>query len=185
MEPTALAQAQDVAARLLAQVGADQLQTSTPCAEWNVGQLIDHMVGTQNWARSAIDGVELTDTGDGASAGDFRTEYADAAAACLAAFQADGALERTVDPGFGEMPAAALLGIATTDTFTHAWDLATALGQDNDLDPELAELLLDNAHRAIPPSFRTEDGSIFRAEQDAPAGANAATRLAAYLGRTV
>ncbi|HMY86640.1 MAG TPA: TIGR03086 family metal-binding protein, partial [Microthrixaceae bacterium] len=171
MEPTALAQAQDIAAGLLAQVGADQLQAPTPCAEWNVGQLIDHMVGTQDWARAAIDGVELTDTGDGASADDFRARYADAAAACLAAFQADGALERTVDPGFGEMPAAALLGIATTDTFTHAWDLATALDLDNDLDPELAELLLDNAHRAIPPSFRTEDGSIFRAEQDAPAGA--------------
>jgi len=96
MEPTALAQAQDIAAGLLAQVGADQLQAPTPCAEWNVGQLIDHMVGTQDWARAAIDGVELTDTGDGASADDFRARYADAAAACLAAFQADGALRELV-----------------------------------------------------------------------------------------
>lgn len=127
----------------------------------------------------------MSDTGEGSSGGDFNAAFAAAAAASLASFEADGALDRTVDPGFGEMPATAVLGMATTDTFQHAWDLATATGQDNDLDPEMAGQLLEAARRSIPPTFRSETGDIFGLEQPAPPDANAATQLAAFLGRRV
>ncbi|MCB0977482.1 MAG: TIGR03086 family protein [Acidimicrobiales bacterium] len=185
MDADVLEQAQQAAKAVLANVTADQLDLSTPCEGWKVAQLIDHMVGTQHWAHTAITGAESGPTGEGASGGDFHAAFDEAAAQNVAAFREDGALERTVNPGFGDMPGAALLGIAATDTFTHAWDLATATGQDNDLDPALAARLLERARQTIPPAFRTEDGSIFKPEQPAPEGANNATRLAAFLGRTV
>ncbi len=94
-------------------------------------------------------------------------------------------MDRTVNPGFGDMPASALLGLAVTDTLTHAWDVARATGQDTDLAPELYEQVLASAHQAIPQSFRTEDGSLFGPEQPAPDHADNATRLAAFLGRRV
>lgn len=185
MTPDALAQAQEIAAGVLANVTSDHLDLPTPCDNWNVSQLIDHMVGTQHWARAVIDSQEPTETGEGASAGDFNAAFADAAGRNLASFRADGAMERIVDAGFGEMPAIALLGLATTDTFAHAWDLATATGQDDDLDADLAVALLAGAKRTLPPAFRSEEGSIFKPEQTAPDGANAARQLAAFLGRTV
>lgn len=185
MNPDLLAQSQKVAADVLAKVTADQLSLSTPCEKWNVGQIIDHVIGTQHWADCTLKGAEMTETGEGASAGDFQSTFADAAAQSLAAFAEEGALERTVNPGFGDMPGAVLLGITATDTFTHAWDIATATGQSNDLAPELAAQLLDGARRTIPPTFRTEDGSIFKAEQPAPEGASTATQLATFLGRSV
>ena len=186
MNPTAvLAQSQDVARSVLANVGADQLDLPTPCKDWKVADLIDHLVGGQHWSRCAMEGTEMTDSGAGAAQGDFVTTFDDAARANLDAFSADGALARTVNPGFGDMPAAALLGLSATDTFTHAWDLASATGQDTDLAPELAQGLLHQARQSIQPAFRSDEGSIFGPEQQAPEGASAADQLAAFLGRSV
>jgi len=185
MDPSTLARSQQIAATVLDSVSPDQLDRSTPCTQWTVAQVIDHLVGAQHWARSGMEGVEMTDTGEGSSAGDFRATFRAAATSSLAAFNVDGALARTVNPGFGDMPAVGLLAMAATDTFTHAWDLAKATGQSTDLDPELAAELLTSARASIPPTFRSEEGSIFGLEQTAPEGATAADQLAAFLGRTV
>jgi uncharacterized protein (TIGR03086 family) len=185
MNPMVLAQAQDVARDVLSNVDAEQLEGDTPCADWNVGQLIDHLVGSQHWARQAVQSKDMTETGEGACSGDYTATFDQAAQDNLAAFNEDGAMGRTVNPGFGDMPAPALLGLATTDTFTHAWDLAKATGQSTDLAPELASQLLEQSRKSIQPAFRSEAGSIFGLEQQAPAGAPAADQLAAFLGRTV
>lgn len=184
MQPSTLRQAQQIAADLLANVDDEQLELPTPCKEWNVSQLVDHLVGAQNWARCAMEGVKMSDA-DG-KAGDDRCDAFNAAAAAAAdAFDQDGALDRMVDPGFGPMPARALLGLAVTDTFTHAWDLARATGQDTDLDEGLATQILEASQASIQDSFRSEAGNIFGFAQEAPEGASAADRLAAFLGRTV
>lgn len=185
MSTAPLAQAQDVARGVLANVSADQLDLDTPCKDWKVRDLIDHMVGAQHWARCGVQGAEMTETGAGSADGDFADAFDSAASAALAAFDEDGALGRTVNPGFGDMPAPALMGLATTDTFTHAWDLAKATGQDTDLAPELASALLAQSRQSIQPAFRSEEGSIFGFEQDAPEGASPADQLAAFLGRSV
>ena len=84
------------------------------------------------------------------------------------------------------MPASAFMGLATTDTFTHGWDLAKATGQSTDIDPQLAEQLLAGSKMAIQEAFRGPDGKApFGAEQQAPAGATKADELAAFLGRTM
>ncbi|MEZ5380227.1 MAG: TIGR03086 family metal-binding protein [Microthrixaceae bacterium] len=184
MNPQTLGQAQQVAANVLANVSADQLDQPTPCANWNVGQLVDHLVGAQKWATAGVQGSEMEDA-EGVSQGDYNAAFAAAAQDAQDAFSAEGAMDRTVNPGFGDMPAAALLGMAVTDTLTHAWDLATATGQDNDLAPELSAQVLEASRQSMQPAFRTEDGSLFGPEQQAPEGANNATKLAAFLGRNV
>lgn len=185
MNPIVLAQSQDLARGVLANVTSDQLDLQTPCREWQVSHLIDHLVGAQHWARTAVAGIEGSDTGEGSSQGDYVAIFDQAARDNLAAFSEEGALERTVNPGFGDMPATALMGLSTTDTFTHAWDLARATGQDSNLAPELAAQLLEQSRQSIQPGFRSEDGAIFGPEQPAPDGASPADQLAAFLGRTV
>ena len=127
----------------------------------------------------------MSDTGEGAAQGDFVAIFDQAAQDNLAAFSEEGALGRTVNPGFGDMPAPALMGLSATDTFTHAWDLARATGQDTDLAPGLAAMLLEQSRQAIQPAFRSEEGTIFGMEQAAPDGAPPADQLAAFLGRSV
>ena len=111
MDPQVLNHAQQVAADVMSNVSSEQLDLPTPCDNWNVGQLIDHLVGAQHWAASGIRGSEMRDAA-GASQGDFNGAFQAAAQDALDAFSEDGAMERTVNPGFGDKPATGLLGLA-------------------------------------------------------------------------
>ncbi len=170
---------------VLAGVSADQLHATTPCAQWDVSALINHIVGGQRFFATAIRGQQPSGEEHDDATGDYRTAFDAAAAECVVAFGEDGAMERTVTLPFGDMPGSAWFGLATIDTFTHGWDLAKATGQDTDLAPELATQLLAQARRSISPQFRSEDGAVFGLEQTAPDGASPADQLAAFLGRTV
>ena len=75
------------------------------------------------------------------------------------------------------------MALATTDTFTHGWDLAKATGQSTDLDPALAEELLQAAQLLVPDQFRGDEPMPFAPPVEPPAGATAADRLAAFMGR--
>jgi uncharacterized protein (TIGR03086 family) len=172
---------------VLANVGADQLDSSTPCASWDVRALVNHVVGgTHYFARSVRgDAMPPGDAPDFA-AGDFVAVYDDGAGQALAAFAAPGAAEKMITLPFATLPGAAFMGIAATDAFAHGWDLARATGQPTDLDPELAAQLLDNAKVMLPDALRGTDGQApFGLVVDAPASASAADQLAAFLGRNV
>jgi len=104
----------------------------------------------------------------------------------VAAFEADGVLQKTVRLPFGEFPGAAVLGMATVDQFTHGWDLARAIGHHTDLDPDLATALLSQARLSVTDAYRGPDGqAAFGQVRQAPAGAGPADQLAAFLGRRV
>jgi uncharacterized protein (TIGR03086 family) len=171
---------------VLAGVTRDQLDSPTPCRSWTVAQLVDHVVGGQYFFASVAAGEPPRGRDRTYADGDFLAAFDEGSAAAIAAFSAPGAMEQVMHLPFGDMPGAAFIGLAATDTFTHGWDLAKATGQATDLDPALAEGLLAGSQRAIQPAFRGPDGkSPFGPEQQAPAGASNADRLAAFLGRTV
>ena len=170
---------------VLTNVSPQQLDGPTPCANWTVRELINHIVGGQYFFAAGAAGQPLAGDGTDFSAGDFVAAFDEGAAACVIAFNTDGVMTKTLKLPFGEMPGAAFLGLAATDTFTHGWDLAKATGQDTDLAPELAGALLQGARTLIPEAFRSSDGAVFGAEQPAPEGSSAADQLAAFLGRTV
>jgi len=165
-------------------VSQDQLHNSTPCASWDVSELINHIVGTQGFFLAGMNGTPPAESPD-AAAGDYLAEFDEATSATIAAFKVEGALEKTVKLPFGEMPGAAVMGLATTDTFQHAWDLARATGQDSDLAPELASALLSRSRQSISDAFRGPEGAPFGSEQQCGDGASNADQLAAFLGRTV
>ena len=119
------------------------------------------------------------------SAGDFLSAFDEGAQQCVAAFSADGVMAKMLTLPWGQMPGAAFVGLAATDTFAHGWDLAKATGQDTTLDDGLAAQLLIGAKQSISPAFRSPEGTVFGPEQTAPAGAGNADKLAAFLGRKV
>ena len=170
---------------ILKAVSKEQLGDSTPCAAWNVSDLINHIVGAQYFFEAMAKGEQPSSEETDFSATDFVSAFEEGAGRCLRAFQADGVMEKMLTLPFGEMPGAAFVGIAATDTFTHGWDLAKATGQNTDLAPDLAAQLLVGAKQAISPAFRSLDGAIFGPEQPAPVTASKADELAAFLGRKV
>ncbi|HYN34745.1 MAG TPA: TIGR03086 family metal-binding protein [Ilumatobacteraceae bacterium] len=182
MSTAPLEQAVAVTRGVLAAVTPDQLGAPTPCESWDVAALINHIVGAQHFFLSALSGTPPTDPPDFA-AGDYLAAFDEVSSGCIEAFGADGVMERTITLPFGQMPGAAVMGLATTDTFQHGWDLAKATGQSTDLAPELASALLDQSKTAISHAFRGPEGAPFGQEQSAPDGATAADQLAAFLGR--
>lgn len=171
--------------QVVAGVKPDQLATSSPCTEWDVAQLINHLIGANDFFIGMLGGAANGETDY--AAGDFLTSFDERTAVTRALFAEPGALEREVQLPWGPGPAIAALGMACTDTFQHGWDLAKATGQSTDLDAELAADLHEGAKQSINPGFRGADGSgmPFGLEQQAPAGASAADQLAAFLGRVV
>jgi len=170
---------------VLSAVSKEQLGDATPCAAWKVSDLINHIVGGQHFFETMVKGDAASEGETDFSATDFLSSFDEASERCVQAFRADGAMEKMLTLPFGQMPGAAFLGIAATDTFTHGWDLAKATGQNTDLAPELAGQLLVGAKQAISPAFRSPTGSPFGPEQSVPAGASKADELAAFLGRAV
>ncbi|HEY5173363.1 MAG TPA: TIGR03086 family metal-binding protein [Acidimicrobiia bacterium] len=170
---------------VLANVAPDALSRPTPCQSWQVRELVNHIIGTSFWfAATTNAGVAPPVEEIDYTAGDMVATYDDGIAQAVDAFGRPGALEKMVTLPFGTLPGAVYLGIATTDAFTHGWDLARATGQSTNLDPELAARLLERSRAFIQPAFRGDDGkSPFGAEQPAPTNATNADALAAFLGR--
>lgn len=163
-----LSRALDQAGELLAGVDDDQYDASTPCHDWKVRELVDHLAAgpakfAQQLRGEKVDwsGGEPTDD----PAGTFRS----------GAEELQAAWEGQEDTSMADFQSAEL-GL-------HTWDLATALGKDTaELDPEVAERGLAMMQRSLNDDNR---GEAFGPEQPAPEGAGPYERLAAFAGRTV
>jgi uncharacterized protein (TIGR03086 family) len=185
MSTEVLEQAVATTRGVLANVTSDQYDMTTPCASWDVRALVNHVVGGTHFYVAALTGTAWSPDTD-YTADDHRRAYDEGASAAIAAFGAPGAMEQMVELPFATLPGAVFVGIASTDQFTHAWDLARATGQDTDLAPGFAQQLLDNARTTLPDEVRGAEGvALFGAQQDAGANTSNADRLAAFLGRHV
>src|SRR6185295_18042332 len=154
-----LQRAVDDSERLVDSVSPDQLANPTPCAEWTVRDLINHVTGGATlFAISAEQGSVPDDemgrlmTGDNLGA-DYKGAFKAATSRAMAAFQQPGILEKNVKLPFGEMPAGVALNIAVFDVTTHAVDLARATGKTVD-DTELLEAALEMGQEMIGPDLR-------------------------------
>jgi uncharacterized protein (TIGR03086 family) len=169
-------------------VPVGQLDAPTPCTEWDVRTLLNHVIGTLWLAEGlfgdqaprypmAPGGLPQADL----AGGDPAAAYAEAAAAALAAARAGDALTRVHVTPLGEMPGPALAGFTTLDILVHGWDLATATGQPADLDGRLAAHALGFAEQALatPESRAGRIGPAMPVAADAPL----TERLVAFLGR--
>jgi len=169
--------------QVLANISKEDLDKQTPCESWKVRDVVQHLVDGEEFFVASVGG---TPAAGGPIDGDCAAAFDAASGRILDAFSQPGALDKEVDLPFGRMPASVLVGIATTDTFTHAWDVAKATGQSTDLDGEFASELLARAQSSIPDAMRGDDGvAMFGPRREAPDGASVADQLAAFLGRNV
>ncbi len=122
-------------------VPAEQWGASTPCVEWDVRALVNHVLGEILWAVPLFAGRTIAEVGnrfDGDLLGDDPAAAWDAAApASIAAVQEQGAMDRTVHLSFGDFPGSEYAMQLFADLLVHGWDLARATGQDDQMEPGL------------------------------------------------
>jgi uncharacterized protein (TIGR03086 family) len=180
------AAAVDIAYGIIANVPADRWSSQSPCSEWDVRAVANHLIGGAMVISASVRGQEIDlgplagDLGGADPAAIFRAAADDA----LAAFNADpSVLGRTVKLPFGEYPGAEVANLFTNDFFGHAWDIAKGSGQSTDIAPAMAEAVLADLRGYITADLRTP--GMYDAERPAPADAPAADRMAAFMGRQV
>jgi uncharacterized protein (TIGR03086 family) len=127
--------ATDRACDIVEAVRPDQLGSPTPCTDWTVQRLIDHLVGGTEYLLAAAENREPAQRTFSMGA-DFRL----CVAAVLDALEVPGAMERTcISPLGFEWPVSQAVAGTFMDVLIHTWDLARATDQDDRLDPELVD----------------------------------------------
>ena len=120
---------------VMAKVRADQLGLPTPCREWTVQDLMDHMFGGTEYLLSAIEARPPV-----AREPATVTDLAEGVAKVLDALQHDGVMTQTcVSPLGFDWPMSQAVAGTFMDNLVHTWDLATATGQSADLDEDLVD----------------------------------------------
>jgi uncharacterized protein (TIGR03086 family) len=129
---------------VIGRVGPNQLDNPTPCAEYDVRALLDHMVtvvrrvaalgrGDDPFAPDVVAAVD----------GDHQRAWLAAADAIQAAWADDAVLSRTMRLPWAERSGAAMLVSYINEITVHTWDLATATGQRPAWDPDVVSMAFD------------------------------------------
>jgi uncharacterized protein (TIGR03086 family) len=170
--------------RLLGRVEPEQWGAPTPCTEWDVRTLANHVIGENRWVPPLLEGKTIADVGDalkGDLLGDDPTgEWERAAKEAAAAAEEPGALERTVHLSFGDFTGRYYVGQVLSDHVIHAWDLARAIGAPESLDDELVAFAYDEL---VPQLDQWRAAGAFGPRVDVPADADLQTKLLAEAGR--
>ena len=169
---------------VIAGVGPDQWQQPTPCSEWDVRALVQHILGWMQVFDAAANGGEFEGDPAGYAVGDDPAgEFRRFADSMLGGWRSGGT-DRTVRMTMGELPAPMVLNMTLMEYMTHGWDLATATGQQVPFSDAEAEQVLERARATLKPEYRGA-GTAMGEEVEAPADAPAVVRLAAFMGRSV
>ena len=122
-------------------VSPAQWSARTPCAEWDVRALVNHVVGEELWTVPLVDGATIEEVGDrfdGDLLGDDPTAVGRSAAAeAVAAVDRQLPEGRIVHLSFGDVPIEEYVHQLSADHLVHSWDLAVATGQESSLDDDL------------------------------------------------
>ncbi|ORV94880.1 hypothetical protein AWC11_03135 [Mycobacterium interjectum] len=172
----------------------DDLRRPTPCAGWNLHDLLSHMTvqhhGFAAAARGGGDSAAIwaPDRVGDAVAADPAGTYAAAAADVLDAFAADGVLDAAFSlPEFGpgaSFPGAVAIGFHFVDYVVHGWDVARSVGAPFALPDDVVAAALPLVFVVPDGDYRTTDGAPFGPAVAAPGGATDLDRILSHLGRT-
>lgn len=176
--------ARDVFDSAIVKVGLSDWDAPTPCTDWTVRDLVNHVVYEQLWVPDVLARRTIEEVGDkyegDVLADDPLRAWQVASDAARSAVLTPGSTEGEVHLSFGDHPAEEYLRQLTLDLTVHGWDLATAIGADAGVPDELAERLLAYAE---PNHEQWAATGLFDPAVPVPADADPTTRLVALLGR--
>ncbi len=177
-------QALDTFGRLVHLVAPHQWAAPTPCSEWSVRDLVNHLTVEQLWVPELLMGSTVAEVGgrfDGDMLGDDPGgAWRAAADAAREAFRVPGAEDLTVHLSYGDVAAVAYCDQMTTDAVVHSWDLAKGIGADPGLSAELVDFAL--AEMSGYGEGLAASG-LFAPPVKVPADASPLTRLLGIAGR--
>jgi uncharacterized protein (TIGR03086 family) len=179
----------ELSVQIVSQAQPADLTRPTPCADWTLRDLLEHMT-TQHY------GFAAASRGDGADPQswvqprheDPAAAYATAAEHVIAAFAEPGILQRSfllpeIIPDL-QFPAAQAISFHFVDYVVHGWDVARSLGLPFDVDDDIAAAGLFVARRVPDGPERLSPGAAFRPSVPSPPDVTAIDQVLTALGRS-
>ncbi len=171
----------------VAGTGLAQFALSTPCSEWNVEDLLEHLYATITYYTLLAEDAEVdhkTMSVAPVNDGKHGETYRAASERALRAWEQPGVLERPCHHAIvGNVPGSFALSMHAGDNLIHGWDLAIATGQDDRMDPDCARFALDTFQQVLP--RQGSRGKHFASAIVTGEDADVQTRLLAFTGRVV
>src|SRR2546427_9407773 len=117
------ARALDATRRFVAGLVDDKWDAPTPNTEWDVRDLLNHMVSGNLWVAPLVEGKSIEDVGDrydgDVVASDALAAWDTSSASAAAAFRSEGAMERPVAVSYGPVPGSVYCGHRLIDVLVH------------------------------------------------------------------
>jgi uncharacterized protein (TIGR03086 family) len=181
-----LSSALDQTQRQVDAFSADDLSCPTPCANYNVGTLLAHIIAVLRELAAVGRSEEASAVADPATdiTGKWGDEFGRARTGFEQVWSADAAFDKSYTLPWATMSGRELLNAYTHEFTVHSWDLARVTGRVNDIDPVLADTALDWFMNNVPAGSRS-DGGPLGPVVEVGADADVYTRLAGYVGRPV
>lgn len=170
--------------RRVASIRDDQWDNTTPCPDWSVRDLVNHIVNEDGWVPPLLKGKTIDEVGgalDGDLLGDDpKAAWSDASKEGISAVEQDGAMEAIAHLSFGDFAGKDYISQVLTDHVIHAWDLARGIGDDESLDPELVTFVTEFL---APQAEAWRQAGAFGPQVDIPGDADDQMKLLAMVGR--
>ncbi|MFG2787499.1 TIGR03086 family metal-binding protein [Streptomyces sp. NPDC048419] len=162
----------------VADVAPGQLEGGTPCAGWDLGELLGHLHDSLDTLHEGLTGGRIGLFPQEQEGSDPACAFRTRACAVLGAWAA-GPGERVV---VGELPLDMRLmaAVGSVEIAVHGWDVAQACGRPRPIPASLAGELLPVARCVVADEDR---GVRFAEPVTVPACAGPDARLLAFLGR--
>jgi uncharacterized protein (TIGR03086 family) len=175
-----LGRASDAVGAVIARIDADQWDLPTPCTDWNVRQLVSHLVFGNRVFLARLSGAAMPDRTADHLGDDPAAAFRNTASDLQEALSRAGVLERSYPGPLGVITGAETLQIRLYDLLAHGWDLEQASGIPANLPADAAAESLVFVRRQLATAPRT---GRFAEPQSCPENAPAIDRLVAFLGR--
>ncbi len=170
--------------RVMSRVKPSQFDSHTPCSEFTVKELANHMAGLAMGSERAAKKLERIAPPDPLPdliGNDPGTNYAPLIDGATAAWGQSGAFEGNAEFGPGEMPARMAGAITLMEVAVHGWDLAVATGQDYNMRPEVAVAVHETVKQLANDESRQR--GVFGPEVHVDCGATEQQKLLGFAGR--
>lgn len=173
------------AVRLLVEkTPGDRLDAPTPCSDWPVRVVLDHLVETLDTYGALARGVQPTEGGL-SSYDDPAGMFPAMAASTRAAFAVPGYLETVAPTPIGDQPGKAVVQHVINELVVHGWDLGRGSGQGGDVAPAYAGAVLRSWQAFFAEFPREQLAFNFGPPNPAWETATGTDKVAAYMGRTL
>jgi uncharacterized protein (TIGR03086 family) len=153
--PAALDRATSDFDRLVSGISADAWAQPSPCTDWTVRAVVNHVVAGNIMAARLLEGATTADAVSGLLDVDLLGDAAEdvvrrTGADQLAAFARPGAMEMTVHHPAADLPGQVFLILRLGDVLVHGWDVARGSGQSEQLDSDAASALWEAVQPLLP-----------------------------------